>query len=160
MRSAIIIILSLAFASCQSTTRDIISTGHPLGDLTPVNDHLVDIKFGSKRVSGNSEGTVILKIFTMGPEHYSEGLAAQSSGDGFFAATFGAIGAMMPSSGMDKMKSAAVRDACDKAQCDLIGYPMFYIDEKDYFLWTEVAVKVVGFPGMIESMSNIVRKAE
>jgi hypothetical protein len=153
MKTAVLIPL-IFLCSCASTTRDIISTGHPLGAVSAMNDHEVEIRFESERVSGEATGLTILKIFHLGPGNFSEGLAVQSADAGFLSSTLGSLGSMLPSSGLGKVKSAAVRDACDKANCDVLGYPMFYIDELDYFLWTELEIRVVGFPGKILAITN------
>jgi hypothetical protein len=153
MKTALLISL-IFLCSCASTTRDIISTGHPLGVISAMNDHEVDIRFESERVSGDASGTTILKIFHWGPGNFSDGLAVQSTDEGFLSSAVGALGSMLPDSGLGKVKSAAVRDACDKANCDVLGYPMFYIDELDYFLWTELEIRVVGFPGKILAITN------
>lgn len=141
-------------SSCASTTRDVVTTGHPFGAVTAVNDHAVDIQFESNRVEGEASGTTVLYIFNLAPSNFSEGLAVQSADDGFMSSTLGALGSMLPSSALGKVKSAAVRAACDEADCDVLGYPMFYIDRVDYLLWAELKVKVVGFPGRILSISN------
>jgi hypothetical protein len=153
MKTALLISI-IFLCSCASTTRDIISTGHPLGVISAMNDHEVDIRFESERVSGDASGTTILKIFHWGPGNFSDGLAVQSTDEGFLSSAVGALGSMLPDSGLGKVKSAAVRDACDKAKCDVLGYPMFYIDEMDYLLWTETSVSVVGFPGKIHAITN------
>ena len=153
MKTTLLIPLIL-LCSCASTTRDIISTGHPLGTISAMNDHKVDIRFESDRVTGAASGTTILKIFHWGPANFSAGLTVQTNDSGFMSSALGALGSMLPKSGLGKVKSAAVRDACDKAKCDVLGYPMFYIDERDYFLWTETSVSVTGFPGKILAITN------
>ena len=119
-----------------------------------MNDHEVDIRFESERISGTASGTTILRVFHWGPGNFSDGLAVQSADAGFMSSASGAIGSLLPDSGLGKVKSAAVRDACDKAKCDVLGYPMFYIDEVDYLLWAETTVSVVGFPGKILAITN------
>ena len=115
MRTAVLISLSF-LCSCASTTRDIISTGHPLGVISATNDHEVDIRFEPNRVSGAASGTTVLKIFHWGPGNFSDGLAVQSADAGFMSSALGALGSMLPESGLGKIKSDAVRDACDKAK--------------------------------------------
>lgn len=157
-------------ASCASTNRDIIQTGHPFGMLEPGIDHVVDITMGSERVTGEASGSVILWVYAIGATDYSDGLAVTapaSSGDsiagmfsGMFSSVTGAVGSLLPQSPLGRIKSAAVRAACDEAGCDVLGYPMFYVDETNYFLWKEIRVVVKGFPGEIKSIKNVPRKYE
>ena len=135
-----------------------------MGMLEPGIDHVIDVTMGSERVSGEASGMVILGVYPLGPSDYADGLAVTSSssgGDsiaGIFTGIAGAVGGLLPDSPMGKIKSAAVRTACDAAGCDVLGYPMFYVDETNYFLWKEIHVRVVGFPGMIGEVKNVPRK--
>jgi hypothetical protein len=145
-------------ASCQSTSRDVIQTGHVLGDLRPANDHVVDVRFDNVKIEGEASGISVLGIFEWGPSNYSNGLEYKSSTQasgivGMIGGVIGSITSLIPDFG-GRIRSAAVREACDEAQCDLLGFPMFYVDETNYFLWKEQTWRVVGFPGHIKSMTN------
>ena len=111
--------------SCASTSRSIGQTGAIIGKIEAANDHLIDIELGQERVTGEGEGTVILSLFTMGVTNYATGLALEVSGDsggiaGMVGNAFGAIGSLLPTAGLAKVKSEALRDACDKASCDIL----------------------------------------
>jgi hypothetical protein len=132
--------------------------------MEAANDHIVDITMGSERVSGQASGTIILGIFAIGATDYSDGLAVTASTSdggsiaGMFSSVAGAVGGLIPQLGVSKVKSAAVRAACDENKCDVLGYPMFYVDEVNYFLWKDIDVHVVGFPGHINGIKNVPRK--
>jgi hypothetical protein len=144
--------------ACKSTQREIIQSGHVLGQLHPKNDHVVDVQFDSRKIQGEASGITVLWFFSFGPSNYSKNLAYEAKAekpislfDTFFG--FGWLGALFPDLN-GRIKSAAVREACDSANCDLLGFPMYYVDETDYILWKEHTWRVVGFPGMIQGMSN------
>lgn len=145
--------------SCQSGTRDVIETGHPLGEIYPANDHSIDIRFGPNPISGQATGTLVLGFFPLNPGKYSENVGTYSSEKGGIAALTGAVGSMLPN--FSKVKSAAIRNALDNhdkktgQKWDLLGYPMFTIDENDYFLWSHQKVTVRGFPGQVVSIANV-----
>jgi hypothetical protein len=136
--------------------------------MEAANDHLVDVQMDSGRVSGNASGTIFFGAFLMGASDSSAGLAvtAPSSGGGgggvagMFSGMVGALSGLLPTVGVGQIKSAAVRSACDEAQCDVLGYPMYYIEEMNFFLWKHIEVTVVGFPGEIKGIKNIPRKFE
>lgn len=158
-------LLITLFCSCQSTTRDVVFTGHPLGDVTPANDHTVEITFAPEMVTGSASGTTLLGIFNLGPSHYSDGLVSTTGKKdtgllGGLGSAFAAITSILPTDMSGKIKSAAVRDACDKAKCDLLGYPMYYVDEHNFFLWSHKTITVRGYPGKLGAMSNQKRPTE
>jgi hypothetical protein len=132
--------------------------------MEAANDHIVDITMGSERVSGQASGVIFFGIFVFGASDYSDGLAVTTSthdGDsisGIFSSVVGAVGGLIPDVGVGNFKSAAVRDACDENKCDVLGYPMFYVDEVNFFLWKNIDVHVVGFPGHINGLKNVPRK--
>jgi hypothetical protein len=152
--------------SCASTSRSIGQTGAIIGNIEAANDHLIDIELGQERVSGEGEGTVILSLFTMGVTNYATGLALEVSGDsggiaGMVGNAFGAIGSFLPTTGLAKVKSEALRDACDKASCDILAYPVYYIKESGYPpFYAKYEVEVHGFPGVINGAENVPRKVE
>jgi len=156
-----VVFCALAAVSCKSTSRDVVETGLVLGNTYPVNDHYLEIEFGSDRVEGTASGSVLFWLFEWGPEHYSDGLeyhVGQTGGgvetfSGLFYSMFNGIAGLFPDMG-GRVRSAAVRDACDKAECDLLGAPMFFIDEMDYVVFKTQTIRVTGFPGMIKSMTN------
>lgn len=158
MKLALLSSLCVLAVSCQSTSRDVIQTGHILGDLRPANDHIVDVQFSSTKIEGEASGISILGFFEFGPSNYSNGLEYQASSQasgiaGMIGGAVSSIASLIPDFG-GRIRGAAVREACDAAGCDLIGFPMFYVDETNYFLWKEQTWRVVGFAGQIKSMSN------
>lgn len=170
MKNLAPLIYSIVFllASCASSNRDIIQTGHPFGMVVPGIDHVVDINLDSKRVEGAASGAMILWVYAVGATDYSSGLAvtvpAASGGDsvaGMLSGVFSAIPSvfdLLPESPLGRIKSAAVRAACDAAGCDVLGYPMFHVDETDFFLWKVIKVRVKGFPGRFKGVRNVPRK--
>jgi hypothetical protein len=64
----------------------------------------------------------------------------------------------LTSSTSDKFKKAALRNACDVNNCDILGYPMYNVNEKNYFLFKTYDVKVRGFPGKVGRLENVNRK--
>ena len=153
----------ILLAACAGTSRDIIQTDNPFGMMEAANDHIVDITMDSERVSGSASGTIILGAFVMGASDYSDGLAVTTPTpgggaiSGIFSSVAGAVGSLIPQVGVSKIKSAAIRAACDTAKCDVLGYPMFYLEEVNYFLWKSVDVRVVGFPGHIKGLKTVPR---
>lgn len=146
-------------AACASTSRDVVQTGHVLGKMIPANNHIVDIEFDEARVEGTASGTQILWFIEYGPESYSDGLAykdvePREGFTGLLRDIGGWFFGLVPNFG-GRIRSAAVREACDLAECDLLGYPMYYIDETNYFLWREVTITVKGFPGYVNSLTNV-----
>ena len=65
--------------------------------------------------------------------------------------------AMLPQSTEEKFKAAALRDACDKNNCDVLGYAMYDVDSTNFFLFKTYDVSVKGFPGNVESLENVNR---
>ena len=150
-RLCLIGFLCLLAGACKSTHREIIQSGHVLGELHPKNDHVVDVQFGSQKIQGEASGVTVLWLFNFGPSNYSKNLAYEAKNDA--PGYFDWLGALWPDFN-GRIKSAAVRQACDSVNCDLLGFPMYYVDETNYFLWKEHTWRVVGFPGMIQGMSN------
>jgi hypothetical protein len=134
--------------------------------MEAATDHLVDVQMDSGRVYGNASGTIFFGVFLMGASDSSSGLAvtaASSDGGsvgGMFSGVVGAIGGVLPSVGIAQIKSAAIRNACDTSKCDVLGYPMYYIEEMNFFLWKKISVRVVGFPGEIKGIKNVPREFE
>ena len=162
-----IILTALALlSSCTSTSRSIAQTGPIIGVIESTNDHLIDIQLGPQRVSGEGQGLTILSFITLGVSDYAEGMQLQTSGDSgsignMVGNAFGAISSFLPAGGLAKVKSEAVRDACDKANCDILAYPVYYIKESGFSpIYANYTVEVKGFPGMIQGASNVVRKVE
>ena len=108
---------------------------------------------------------VILKFLTLGVDDYAEGMTLESSGDSggigaMVGDVFGMIGSVM-SGGLDKIKSEAVRDACDKANCDILAYPVYAITESGFSpIYATYTVEVQGFPGTIVGAENVPREVK
>lgn len=88
-----------------------------------------------------------MTLFSFGASDYVEGALID---DGKMISVFG-------SSRLSEIKSAAVRDACEKNSCDVLAYPIFQWRQVDNFLSTEYKVQVKGFPGMVRSVQNVPR---
>ncbi len=141
-----------------------------MGVFEPKRDYVVDIPMGSTKVSGESSGMEILGIFTIGASETAEGVdisgrgdstlgGSSASGGGMFnpAAALGPALALIPKSSKQKFKAAALRDACEKNNCDVLGYTMYNVNEKNYWLFKTYDVQVSGFPGRVESLENVNR---
>ena len=162
-----IVLTALALLpSCASTSRSIAQTGPIIGTIEAANDHLIDIQLGPQRISGEGQGLVILSFLTLGVSDYAEGMTLEASGDSggignMVGNAFGAISSFLPAGGLDKVKSEALRDACDKANCDILAYPVYYIEESGFSpIYANYTVEVQGFPGMIKGASNVARTVE
>ena len=150
-RFVLVGLLCLTASACKSTHREIIESGPVLGQMFPKNDHVVDVQFESQKIKGEASGVTLLGFINFGPSDYSKNLAYEAVREerGYFDWLAG----LWPDFG-SKIKSAAVRDACDSVNCDLLGFPMYYVDETNYFLWKVQTWRVAGFPGMVQGMSN------
>ena len=147
-------LLLLSLIGCAKNNIDIVDTGHPIGVFEPKRDYIVDIPMGSKKVKGESSGIEILGVFTIGASKTAEGVDISSRGDGTLgsssststafspAAALAPALALVPKSSKQKFKSAALRDACDKNDCDVLGYTMYDVTEKNYFLFKTYDVEV------------------
>tara|TARA_Y100001934_G_C12284105_1_gene741449 strand:- start:267 stop:1034 length:768 start_codon:yes stop_codon:yes gene_type:complete len=184
LTSSSLISFCLIFASCAKNVSDVVAPhDRTLGVFEPAQDYLVDVPLQSRMVSGNSKGTVILGFITLGGSETSEGVALSSRGEstlnggstgsvgggsGIAGAVSGAIGSvgaviapvakLIPESPRERFKKAALRNACDLNSCDVVGYPMYNVDEKNYFLWKNYKVSVKGFPGNIKGVENVGRQ--
>jgi hypothetical protein len=178
----ILTILPLVFCNCAKNVSDVVAPhDRTMGVFEPAQDYLVDIPMTSKIVKGNAKGTVILGIFTLGGSEMAEGVSLNSRGDsslhggalttgssgvaGVFNSAVSGVGAvvapitkLIPDSPKAKFKKAALRNACDLNNCDVIGYPMYNVDEKNYFLWKNYNVSVRGFPGLVQGVQTVPRQ--
>ena len=169
-------------SSCANTM-DIVEGEHPLGVFEPKNDYVVDIPMKSQTIQGQSKGFKIfyLNCLTFGGNRQAQGVVLGSrgentlrdsqssvqSGSGSVASTIVNLGgtlvtaAAAPLSGtstIKRFKQAALRSACDANNCDVIGYPMYNVDLKDYILWQTYKVNVKGFPGKVQGVETVPRK--
>jgi len=180
----IMITLPLLFCNCAKNVADVVAPhDRTMGVFEPAQDYLVDIPMTSKIVKGNAKGTVILGIFTIGGSEMAEGVSLNSRGNsslhgsastgggssggvaGVFNSAATGVGAviapitkLIPDSPKAKFKKAALRNACDLNNCDVIGYPMYNVDEKNYFLWKNYNVSVRGFPGLVQGVETVPRQ--
>ena len=170
--------LVAGLSSC-SNKMDIVETGHPMGVFEPKNDYVVDIPMKSQVVTGQSQGVKILGLdwLTFGAEYRAQGIGLGSRGAGLNSGGGGgggastvetivnvgsglvaaAIGPLTGSSTTKKFKEAALRSACDQNNCDVVGYPMWTVDTKNYILWKTYKVNVKGFPGKVQSLEVVPR---
>jgi len=151
-----------------------------LGAFEPKNDYLVDIPMQSQMVEGNANGVKILGVFTFGAEkqakgvsvgshgastlqgHYSQGLSSASRSN-----TIVNVGGTMVAAAaapfadqttVEDFKAAALRNACDSNNCDVIGYPMYKVDKKNFIFWRTYRVQLKGFPGKVQSLETVPRR--
>jgi hypothetical protein len=161
-------LLLILIAGCAKNSKDIVNEGKPMGVFEPKRDYVVDIPMGSSKISGESSGVEILGIFTIGAGNTADGVAISNRGDstlgggsnsGFdvFGATLGSAMSFLPKTSEQKFKAAALRDACEKNKCDVVGYAMYNVDSTNYFLFKTYDVEVKGFPGRVESLENVKR---
>jgi len=163
------LLLIVSLCGCAKNNIDIVDTGKPIGVFEPKRDYIVDIPMGETKVSGESSGVEILGVFTIGASETAEGVDLSGRGDSTLgggtanAGVFNPVAALapalalVPKSSKQKFKAAALRDACDKNNCDVLGYTMYNVNEKNYFLFKTYDVKVQGFPGRVEGLENVVR---
>ena len=164
-----LILISIVFISgCAKNSLDIVNEGKPMGVFEPKRDYVVDIPMGSSKVSGESSGVEILGFITIGAGNTADGVDISNRGDSTLGvnsgSAFGAIGSafgsamsMLPKTSEQKFKAAALRDACEKNKCDVVGYAMYNVDSTNYFLFKTYDVEVKGFPGKVESLENVKR---
>lgn len=146
-------LLIVSLCGCAKNSLDIVNEGRPMGVFEPKRDYVVDIPMGSSKVSGESSGVEILGIFTIGASETAQGVDVSSRGDGALSSAL----ALLPQSSSQKFKNAALRDACEKNNCDVLGYTMYNVNEKNFFLFKTYDVQVSGFPGRIEGLENVKR---
>ena len=149
------LILGLLLASCRSTERDLIQTPRPFGNTASLYDYGVDLQIGPSKVQGKAGGGVVLWLWRYGAGDYHEGLVYTPGG------VAGPAGKVFPLSGrLAEVKSAAVRDACDRANCDILAYPMFEVKRYDGWISHYYTVTVTGFPGTLNSVTNYQRQVK
>jgi len=163
------IVIMVSLCSCAKNSQDIVNDGRPMGVFEPKRDYVVDIPMGSTKVTGKSSGMEILGIFTIGASETAEGVDISGRGDSTLrnnsaggavfnpVAALGPALALIPKSSKEKFKSAALRDACENNNCDVLGYTMYNVNEKNYWLFKTYDVQVSGFPGRVESLENVNR---
>jgi hypothetical protein len=164
-------LLIVSLAGCARNSIDVVNEGKTIGVFEPKRDYVVDIPMGSSKVSGESSGVEILGIFTIGASETADGVDVSSRGDSTLnrngssggasvfspAAALAPALALLPKSSEQKFKAAALRDACEKNNCDVLGYAMYNVNEKNFFLFKTYDVKFKGFPGRVEGLENITR---
>ena len=173
-----LIIISLC--GCAKNSLDIVNEGKPMGVFEPKKDYVVDIPMGKSPVTGESSGVEILGLFTIGASEQAEGVDITNRGNntlgdsgagnsansplGAVTSTLGAV--IEPASsvintflkgGRSSFKAAALRDACEKNNCDVLGYTMYNVNEKNFFVFKTYDVQVKGFPGRVDSLENVNR---
>ena len=146
-------VLIISLSSCAKNSLDIVNEGKPMGAFEPKKDYVVDIPMGKTQVSGESSGIEILGYFTIGASETAEGVDVSSRSDNILGNAL----SLLPKSSSQKFKAAALRDACEKNNCDVLGYTMYNVNEKNFFLFKYYDVKVKGFPGRVDSLENINR---
>ena len=141
---------------CTSTKRDLITTGKPFGDFGPLNDYIVEVDVDEDRVSGKSKGgTYFFGLFSFGDTDYADEtrvLAPDNLDSGHKVGLSDLFG-----SRVKELKSAAVRDACDTAKCDVLAYPMYTITYNEGFFSDSYTVEVRGFPGHVKTVYTVPR---
>tara|TARA_B100000902_G_C27230211_1_gene874387 strand:- start:326 stop:874 length:549 start_codon:yes stop_codon:yes gene_type:complete len=163
-------LLTLLFAlffigGCAKNSRDVVEDGRTLGSFEPKKDYLVDIPMGEARVMGQSSGVKILGLITLGAGQTASGVDVTHRGESTMGGsssvgTVSALSALALAplvSTSEKFKKAALRDACEKNNCDVLGYTMYNVNEKNYFLFKTYNVKVKGFPGKVGRLENVQR---
>lgn len=167
MKNYLILLLSVLLGSCAKNSRDVVEGGNTLGVFEPKQDYLVDIPMGETQVEGQASGVKILGLITLGAGRTADGVVPGNRGDSTLgvspssSASF-ATSALAPimaltSSTSDKFKKAALRDACDKNSCDVLGYSIYNVNERDFLLFKTYNVKVKGFPGKVGRLENVNR---
>ena len=156
------ICMPLMLCNCAKNIADVVTDGRTLGSFEPKNDYVVDIPMGSSLVNGNAKGVSILGLITIGASQTSDGVTVQSRGESTLgnAAVYRAVsvmGSLIPSSASQKFKKAALRNACEVNSCDVVGYPMYNVNETNFFLWKTYDVNVKGFPGQVRSLQTVPR---
>ena len=158
----------ILISGCAKNSRDVIEEGRPLGLFEPKRDYIVDVPMGEQQVVGKSSGVEILGFITLGAGNTAEGVSVGNRGDSTYPnsnpsnSSSGSVLANMALSAFTstsgKFKKAALRDACEQNNCDVLGYTMYDVDEKNFFLWKTYNVKVKGFPGKVGKLENVQRK--
>lgn len=171
-------LLIVSLCGCAKNSLDIVNEGKPMGVFEPKKDYVVDIPMGKSPVTGESSGVEILGLFTIGASEQAEGVDITNRGNntlgdsasapsaGAFAFVGSVAGLMTPVSDLFQdildgsapdFKAAALRDACEKNNCDVLGYTMYNVNEKNFFVFKTYDVQVKGFPGRVDSLENVNR---
>ncbi len=151
MRVNTLLPLALLVAGCSSTHRDVHVTGRPIGEMQSLNDYVVNIEIQSEQVTGAAKGGVLFGFIETGSTDYAEYITYD--GDSFVS-----LSSILGSSKLDQVKRAAVRDACSKAGCDVLAYPMFEWSKDSALFVSEYSVEVRGYPGFIREIKNYPRE--
>ncbi len=162
-------ILLISLCGCAKNSQDIVNDGRPMGVFEPKKDYVVDIPMGNSKVTGESAGVELFGIFTIGASETAEGVDISGRGNSTLGGSTSAGGmfnptaalapalALIPKSSKEKFKAAALRNACEKNNCDVLGYTMYNVNEKNFWLFKTYDVQVSGFPGRVESLENVNR---
>ena len=146
------LLLSCALlASCATTHHETHTTPRPIGVMESLNDYVADVQISSEAVTGSAEGGTFLGLFETGTQDYAEYLA-------FDGKSFSPLSAFLGDIRLDEVKRAAVLDACKKAGCDVLAYPIFQWFANENIFVTEYKVQVKGFPGFIKGIKNYPRQ--
>lgn len=151
MRLHAIPLVAILVAGCQSTHRDVQVTGRPIGEMQSLNDYVANIEIQSEQVTGTAKGGVLFGVLDTGTTDYAEYITYDGN-------SFSSLSSILGSSRLDQIKRAAVKDACSKAGCDVLAYPMFEWSSNSALFVKEYTVEVRGYPGFIREIKNYPRK--
>ncbi|RMH03171.1 MAG: hypothetical protein D6702_06800 [Planctomycetota bacterium] len=112
---------------------------------------MVDVQISSEPVTGEATGGTAFGIFTFGATDYAEAMTYDGSG-------FRLVSDLLGASRLDKIKRAAIRDACAESKCQVLAYPTFRWKKEWKLFATEYTVQVSGYPGFIREIRNVPRQ--
>ena len=107
-------------------------------DATVQTDLKADVTVGSE-ISGKSQMSIIMNMFTIGDSKFADGVVYGTSGAS-------ALGLPDP---ISKTKAAAAYNAVQTSGADVILAPRYVVDVVDYVVFKKVTVTVTGYSGKI-----------
>jgi hypothetical protein len=110
-------------------------------DTTVATDLKAQVTVGEE-ISGESQMSIILSLFTIGDTKFADGVVFGSGG---------ASGLGLPDP-VSKTKAAAAYKAVKAAGADVIIAPRYIVDVVDYVVFKQVKVSVTGYAGKIKSI--------
>ncbi len=151
VHAGLAVAICAATSSCNSTHRDVHLTGRPIGDLQSLNDYVADVQISSKPILGTAEGGTALLVFKTGAMDYSDCIV-------YDGGAFTSVSNILGSGRLAEIKRAAIRDACARADCDVLAYPMFEWTEQQVLFGSTYVVTVKGYPGHLREIRGVERE--
>ncbi len=132
--------MASVFTGCMSTSSN--DGANQIGmEKLQMPSYAPVIEHKATKVSGSAEMNVWVGLFAKGDTDYAENTTFNSLG--FF------------STPTDKVKNAAVYNACKKHNADMLLGTKYSVTEKDYVLFKTLKCTVTGFPAVVKDVKEV-----